>query len=207
MGRVASVQVVVHGDARPACGERVVQRPLARHLLQLGPLFEFTESIQIQASLDRAWRYLVDIEQWWVPSNPEHDSLEILGKGQELDVGTRIRIREKIAGIPGEALGEVTELSAPHHITWKADLACYRLWGIPLRVTEGVRWSLVPSEAGVKLSATVWAIFPCGLKGRLVEWLFKGPLQGETKDRRHAQRELEHIKKELEHPQRPGGRW
>ena len=170
-------------------------------------MFEFTESIEIEASPDRAWRYLLDIDHWWAPSNPEHESLEIISEGEQLRVGTRIRIREKIAGIPGEALGEVTELSEPHHITWKADLARYRLWGLSLRVTEGVRWSLRPSETGVKLSATVWANFSTGFKGRLVEWLFKGPLQGETKDRRHAQRELEYIKNELERPQRSVGRW
>jgi hypothetical protein len=161
-------------------------------------MLEFTESIEIRASQEQAWKYLADVEHWWAPSNPEHESLEILDDDKNLGVGTRIRIREKVAGIPGEAIGEITEINKPHHITWKADLARYRLWGMSLRLTEGVRWSLVPVEGGVRLSATVWAVFAPNLKGRLVEWLFKGPLQGETKDRRHAQRELEYIKRDLE---------
>lgn len=161
-------------------------------------MFEFTESIEIQASQEHAWSYLLDVQHWWAPSNLEHEGLEILDDDKELAVGTRIRIREKVAGIPGQAIGEITEIKRLHHITWKADLACYRLWGISLRLTEGVRWSLVPHEGGVKLSATVWAIFAPNLKGRVMEWLFKGPLQGETKDRRHAQRELEYIKRDLE---------
>jgi hypothetical protein len=95
-------------------------------------------------------------------------------------------------------MGEVTEYVERDHITWKADVARYRLWGVPLQVSEGVRWSLRPADGGVELSATVWATFPGGLRGRLFEWLFKGPLGGVTKDRRHARQELEFIKKQLE---------
>jgi len=131
-------------------------------------MFEFTESAKIETSQERAWRYLLDVERWWVPSNPEHESIELLDGKAKLEVGTRIRLKEKVAGIPGEAVGKITELDEPNHLTWKAELACYRLWGISLRVTEGVRWSLVPLERGVKLSATVWAIFPRTLKGRFV---------------------------------------
>jgi carbon monoxide dehydrogenase subunit G len=31
-------------------------------------MFEFTESIQIEASADQVWEQLADIEQWWMPS-------------------------------------------------------------------------------------------------------------------------------------------
>lgn len=64
-------------------------------------------------------------------------------------------------------------------------------------MSEGVRWSVRPSGEGTVLSATVWASFP-GLKGRLMEWLFQGPLNGAARDRLHAQRELEFIRSELE---------
>lgn len=92
----------------------------------------------------------------------------------------------------------MTEYVENDHVTWKAEVARYRLWKITLEVTEGVRWSLTPMEKGVALSATVWAIFPSGLVGRCFEWLFKGPLRGEAQDRSHARRELEYIKQELE---------
>ncbi len=160
-------------------------------------MFEFTESIQVNASLSRSWRYLVDVERWWPASNPEHDNIEILGEDRALSVGTQIRIHEKVAGIPGEAVGEVTDYVEEDHLTWEA-VAKYRLWGVPMKVSEGVRWSLRPQDDGVELSATVWAKFPRGLRGKSFEWLFKGPLNGVAKDRQHARRELEFIKGELE---------
>jgi hypothetical protein len=179
-------------------GNDLTQRAQNRSRRESLRMFKFTESVRIEASLDRTWAYLVDVENWWTPSNPEHETLEILGQDKTLGVGTRIRIREKIAGIPGEAIGEVTEYATRERVTWKADTARYRLWGIPLEVSEGVSWHLRPLETGIELSATVWAIFPAGLKGRCIEWLFKGPIQGEAKDRLHARRELEYIKQELE---------
>lgn len=161
-------------------------------------MFSFTESIEIGATLDQAWAYLADVDKWWVASNPEHESLEILDRSTPLGKGTRIRMREKIAGIPGEAVGEVTEYVEQERVTWQADVARYRLWGIKLALAEGVRWTLQPLERGVTLSATVWALFPRGLKGRCVEWMFRGLLRGEAKDRLHARRELEYIKQQLE---------
>lgn len=161
-------------------------------------MFDFTESVEIETTADRLWSYLIDIESWWPTSNPEHESLEILSYDKHLAVGTRLRIRERIAGIPGEAEGEITELVEADHVSWEADRARYRLWGIPLEVAEGVRWTLRPGTYGIHLAATVWARFPGGWKGRLVEWLFKRPLDGVRKDREHTRRELEHIKAQLE---------
>jgi hypothetical protein len=161
-------------------------------------MFEFTETIAIEAAPVRMWGYLLDIEEWWPRSNPEHDSIEVLDEDSRLGVGTRIRIRERVAGIPGEAVGRVTEYVEGQQLTWESDNARYSLWGIPLRVEEGVRWSLRPAQHGVDLSATVWAVFPRGPWGRLVEWLFKGPLDGVNKDRQHARRELEYLKHALE---------
>ncbi|MFI0448857.1 hypothetical protein [Actinomadura sp. 6N118] len=52
-------------------------------------------------------RPFLDLDGWWVASNPEHDTLEHLDD-RGIEVGARVRIREKIAGIPGEAIGEIT---------------------------------------------------------------------------------------------------
>lgn len=161
-------------------------------------MFQFTESIQIRASLDRAWNYLVDVEKWWPPSNPEHESLEIIDRNRPLSKGTKIRFRERVAGIPGEMEGEVTEYAERDHITWESSMARYALCGLTFDVREGVRWNVRDEGPFVILSATVWAIFPNGLKGSALEWLFKGPLRGEAKDRLHARRELEYVKRELE---------
>lgn len=75
-------------------------------------MLQFTVSVEIKAEPERVWRYLLDIGNWWLPSNPEHESIEILDGDEPLRPGTRIRIRERIAGIPGEAIGSVTEYQA-----------------------------------------------------------------------------------------------
>ena len=58
-------------------------------------MFEFTESISIQAPSSTVWEVMRDIEGWWLASNPEHESLERLDDGDALEVGTKLRIRER----------------------------------------------------------------------------------------------------------------
>ena len=100
-------------------------------------MFEFTESIDIHTDLDRAWIFLIDAGHWWRPSNPEHESLEILDEeAQTLTPGSRLRIRERIAGIPGEAVGVVTERVDKDRITWQASAWPPPTCGAPLASTE-----------------------------------------------------------------------
>lgn len=162
-------------------------------------MIDFTERVEIEAAPAEVWALLRDVEEWWVPSNPEHESLEVLSDG-DLGRGTRIRIRESIAGVPGEAVGTVTEYRPGEAITWQAPEARYRLHGIPLRVAEAVQWR-VEGEAGLAraaLSARVWAEFGSGLRGRLTEWIFRRLLNGVERDRAHARRELLYLKGRLE---------
>ena len=144
------------------------------------------------------WVFLTEIEEWWVPSNPEHGSLEVLSDHDSLQEGTRIRVEERIAGLPGVAEGEVTEVRPQERITWEAPNTTYRYYGLTIHVDEGVSWKLDPTDGGTKLTAHVWATFPNTLLGMLVEWSFKHVLSGVEKDYAHAMKELEYIKTEIE---------
>lgn len=161
-------------------------------------MFEFTETIEIGAPTEAAWEVMSDIEGWWPPSNPEHESLERLDD-RGLEVGARIRIREKIAGVPGEAVGEITQLEPGAAVTWEAPAARYRLAGVSVSIGEGVTWRVEPhGDDETRLSARVWATFPSGLRGRLTEWFFVHPLGGLEKDREHARVELRYLKRRIE---------
>jgi len=161
-------------------------------------MYEIAPSVSIDAPPEAVWAYLVDVEGWWVDSNPEHESIEILSGEDELGDGTRLRVRESIAGVPGVAEGEVTEFDPGRRVTWDAPGARYRYFGLPLVVDEGVSWELAPSDGGTELTARVWASFPDSLVGRIVEWSFEHVLDGVERDYEHAMAELEYIKCELE---------
>lgn len=163
-------------------------------------MFSFTESISIEASPDAVWQTMIDLNWWWPPSNPEHESVERLDPGLGLEVGTRLRIREKIAGIPGEALGEIAELQPGARVTWESPSAVYRWHGIPVTMGEGVTWTLDPMGPGAtrRLSAHVWASFPAGTRGKLLEVVFTRLLGGVAKDRAHTRTELRFLKKAIE---------
>lgn len=64
-----------------------------------GLLFEFTEIVTIHASRSVVWEVMTGLENWWLASNPEHQSLERLDD-RSIEVGARLRIREKIEGVP-----------------------------------------------------------------------------------------------------------
>ncbi len=161
-------------------------------------MFEFTESIHIEAPPDVVWQVLEDIEGWWPSSNPEHQSIERLDS-HGIQVGARLRIREKVAGIPGEAIGTITALSPGKEVTWTSDRAKYRWLGQTLILSEGVTWRIEPTgPSATTLSAHVWARFPETLRGRASGWIFVHVLDGVAKDRLHARTELEYLKNSIE---------
>lgn len=154
--------------------------------------------IEIGAPPEVVWDVLKDIEGWWPASNPEHEGLERLDD-RGIEVGANLLIREKIAGIPCEAVGEITRVDPGSAVTWEAPEARYRWFGIPLTVGEGVTWAIAQSGVGMtRLSAHVWATFPSGLFGRALESIFKGVLNGVEKDREHARTELRYLKRIIE---------
>ncbi|WP_199429152.1 SRPBCC family protein [Qaidamihabitans albus] len=163
-------------------------------------MLEFTETISIHARPSTVWDVMRDIEGWWLASNPEHETLERLDDRDVLEVGARLRIRERIGGIPGEATGTITQVEPGSAVTWEAE-ARYRWLGVPVSVEEGVTWRVEPHDRdgeSAKLSAHVWATFPPGLRGRLLEAAFTHLLGGVDKDREHARTELRYLKGRVE---------
>lgn len=161
-------------------------------------MFEFTEWVTIHAPPSTVWEAMCDLDNWWVASNPEHQSLVRLDD-RGIREGARLHIREKIAGVPGEYIGELTRVVPGSEVTMEAPAARYRLSGVPFTVSEGVTWRIDPTSADAsRVSARVWASFPSGPVGRATEWLFTKALRGIAKDREHARIELRYLKRVIE---------
>lgn len=161
-------------------------------------MFEITPKIRIEAPPAVVWEFLIDVNNWWLESNPEHIELDVRSADEEIQNGTRIFLRERIAGIPGEALGEISEFDEQRKLTWESDDATYSYFGVRFSVQEGVTWQIKPVDRGTELSAHVWAYFPDGLPGTILEWWFKHVIDGVNKDYEHAMTELRYIKREIE---------
>jgi hypothetical protein len=156
--------------------------------------------VLIEAPHLRVWEVLSDIDRWWLASNPEHESLEHFDSLAPTQVGARLRIREKIGGIPGEAVGTISAVDPGDAVTWEAD-ARYRWLGVPVCVGEGVTWRVQPQdETTTRVSARVWATFPNHLTGRVAAFAFARVLNGVEKDREHARTELRYLKGLIESP-------
>ena len=141
-------------------------------------MFEFTVKTQLDAPLKQVWAYLINLDQWWIASNPEHIELIILSTFKKLAQGTEIQMREKIAGIPGVAHGVISEYKEYERVTWRAEKAKYRYFGLSIVIDEQVTWQLRPDGEKTLLSATVDAGFPRLVLGGFIEWFFKNALNG-----------------------------
>lgn len=160
-------------------------------------MFEFTESVHIQASTDQVWSLLQNVERWWPPSNPEHIGIEVRSSNNSIGVGTEIVFEERVAGIKAKAEGEIKRFVPKTEAAWEGT-AKYRYFGVSLVVDEGVTWQLADSNGGAVLSAHVWAKFPQSLFGRALEWYAKAILNIVKRDRAHARCELEYLKRTIE---------
>lgn len=159
-------------------------------------MFEFTESVRVEAPPDEVWKLLADVERWWLSSNKDHIRLEA-GSSDELGVGTEVAFEERVAGIKGRAKGIITRWVPGDEATWEGE-AKYRYMGFSFRVQEGVSWRVESDGEATRLSARVWAKFPSGIFGRISEWYSKSLLQVVDRDREHARRELEYLKRSVE---------
>ncbi len=160
-------------------------------------MFEFTESVVIAAPPPVVWDVLHDLENWWPASNPEHESIKRLDDGGN-QVGAELRVRERIAGVPGDAVGAITRVDPQVALTLEAPNARYRILGVSFTIGEGVTWTVQPEPDGAtRLSAHVWATFP-GAFGWLLQWMLTHLFRGVEKDREHARTELKYLKDILE---------
>ncbi len=160
-------------------------------------MFEFTESIGIDASPREIWGVLSDLERWWLPSNPEHISLQIRSAEHKVALGTPIAFRERVAGIEGQADGTVTSFTEGVEAGWEGRTE-YRYMGLRFRMREGVSWRLDADGSRSNLSAHVWTHFPPGICGSILEWYAKTILKAVERDRDHARRELGYLKQHME---------
>lgn len=161
-------------------------------------MVEIKQKLIIEAPPDVVWEHLIDVKEWWLDSNPDHIDLEIKSADQKIRAGTRMLIRERIAGILGEALGEISEFVEGEKVIWESNKATYQYLGIRFSVREGVSWQIEPVDKGSELTAHVWAHFPKGFFGRILEWWFKHIIDGVSKDREHAMTELRFLKTRIE---------
>ena len=160
-------------------------------------MFEFTETIRIEAPAASVWEYVADVERGWLASNPEHICINVPGPKSAIGPGTEITFEEGVAGIKGEAKGTITQWVPGTVIEWEGE-ALYHDRGFLLRIREGVSWRVDSLEEETQLCAHVWAVFSSGLKGRIFEWHTRNLLNVVDKDREHARRELVYLKSAIE---------
>lgn len=161
-------------------------------------MLSFTESVTIGARPKVIWGYLVDLEHWWVASNPEHIWLEIQSADKSVAQGTEIHFEERVAGVRATAEGRIVSLHPEVEATWEGE-AVYRYLGFRIPIQEGVKWRLAGMSGDLTIvSVSVWAEFPKGLFGGLMEWHAKKHLDVEERDREHTRRELNYLKEVVE---------
>lgn len=161
-------------------------------------MWEFTADVEIDCDRDDLWDLFLDVEDWWPKSNPDHVDLTVLDESDRIGPGTRLEIREYVAGLYGEGTGRITKLEEKQRAVWESDEFTYRFYGIPLPVDEGVEWRISELQEGVVLSAHVWAKFPANIFGSVAEFVAKRLMNGLQKDYDHAMTELQYLKQRIE---------
>lgn len=101
-------------------------------------------SVEIDRSPQDVWDYVVRFDDWWLAANPdEHIELSVMD-AKEIDKGTKLVLRERIAGVRGEATIEIAERTI--HAAWAEHQSERRrdLYNIP----DGHRLCSEPSGLG-----------------------------------------------------------
>jgi len=154
--------------------------------------------IEIRATPEEVWSYMIRLDDWWLRSNPhEHIELSLIDT-DKIEEGTKFILKEYIAGVRGEAVAEIKGLVPMHSLTWKSIQATYKLFGFTFNIDEGGIFELTNNGDTCVLSHHVWGKSRLPVIGWLGEAFFKYVLKGEKKDYEHTYRELQFIKKEIE---------
>jgi len=155
-------------------------------------------SVEIDRSPQDVWDYVVRFDDWWPAANPdEHIELSVMDN-REIEKGTKLVLKERIAGIRGEATVEILAFQPPKRLEWKSLSAKYMLLGMGIKVKEGGTFTISPTDTGCVLRHRVWRKPDYGFMSAVAEWFFKCVLKGELRDFEHTQRELLFIKRRLE---------
>jgi hypothetical protein len=111
-------------------------------------------------------------------------------------LGTEVILEQRIVGIKGQVVCAVTRGIPGHEAACEGGAVC-RYYGIPFQIREGVSGLVQGRGETPKLSAHVWAQFPSSLFGRVLEWCTTNVLNVVERDREHARRELEYLKRAI----------
>lgn len=83
-------------------------------------MIEAEASVEIDRAPERVWDYMVRFDNWWLASNPdEHIALSAIDPG-EIAKGTRSVSMERVAGIRGEAIATIRDLTRRHAGKWNS---------------------------------------------------------------------------------------
>jgi hypothetical protein len=160
-------------------------------------MFKFVESVKIEASPEDIWEYCTEIEQWWLPANPDHIQMQIHSDDALLGPKVKVSFVENVAGITGHAEGQITKWVPKSEVKWEG-VCVYDYKRLRVTIREGITWRIHSSKAGTRLSARVWAKFPDTLVGQFFEWQAKHVLNVVDWYREHTRHELEYLKSEIE---------
>ena len=161
-------------------------------------MIEVKTSVEIDKTPQEEWDYIARIVEWRLASNTkEHIESSVVGDGA-IEKGTEFVLKERIAGVRGEAFAKVAEYAPPKKLVWKSLHAHYKLLGVSLNGEEGGTFKISKRANGCVLSHGVWGKIHAGPASALIEWFFKNILKGEDKDLQHTHRELLFIKREIE---------
>lgn len=161
-------------------------------------MIEAKAEIEIRATPEKVWSYMIRLEDWWLRSNPnEHIELSLIDT-DKIEEGTKFILKEYIAGVRGDAVAEIKCLVPLQKLTWESIQATYKLFGLRFNVDEGGVFELTDNGDTCMLSHHVWGKPNLPFVGWLAEVFFKYVLDGEKKDYEHTYRELQFIKHEIE---------
>src|SRR5256712_10921236 len=146
-------------------------------------MFEFEESVSIDAPVSDVWKFVTDVSRWWLPRAPT-TLLQLRTAKGLLGLGDEVGFEEWVGGNRGEARGTITEWTQGRAVTWEGE-ATYRYFGVRIRIEESVTWRVQPRSGGSGLSARGGAGVPPGVFGRLAEGYAGAVLPIVGKGRQH----------------------
>ena len=107
------------------------------------------------------WATLITIEEWWLPLEPRAPEHRPRPRRPRPRGRNPVPHPRKIAGVPGEGIGAITQLDAGTSVSWQTPRRRYRLGGAPVMISEGVTWRSEPAgNDQSQPSALVSARFP-----------------------------------------------
>jgi len=155
-------------------------------------------AVEIERSPQAVRDYVSRIDDRWLASNPkDHIELTFVDSAG-VEEGAEFVLRERIAGVRGEARAVIAEVDRPRRLVWRSLRARFSCLGIGIDLEEGGTFEIVENERDCPLSHRVWGRLGTNPFARVAEWFFKTVLRGERKDYEHTHCELLFIKHALE---------